>query len=218
MITMKPIRASVLFLAALPLAACEDKTPPPVHPIPAPNRAPATPPAAAPSTPPAASSGAPPATGAPAPTGNTLTALGVSMKLPDGWKQVPPSNPMRMAEVQVPDASGDAAKACVIAISNAGGDVQANVARWGNQVQDASGQPVKPQVQTKTVDGLNITMAELTGTYAGMNEAPKGNWTLRGAIVETSNGLLFIKMTGPAEQMAATSAAFGSMIDSIKKQ
>ena len=47
--------------------------------------------------------------------------------------------------------------------------------------------------------------------------APHLKWLLRGAIVETPDGLLFIKMTGPAEQMASTAAAFNAMIDGLKK-
>jgi hypothetical protein len=126
---------------------------------------------------------------------------------------------MRIAEVQVPDASGDAAKACLIVFSSAGGDVQANIDRWAGQVHDIHGQPAKPQVEKKTIEGVPVTIVELEGSYANMGEAvPRENWMLRGAIVEGPGGLLFIKMTGPAGQMNAAASGFDTMIGGLKKQ
>jgi hypothetical protein len=125
---------------------------------------------------------------------------------------------MRLAEIVVPDAGGDAAKACLITFSTAGGDVQSNIDRWAGQVKDAAGQPSKPTIQKKTVAGVNVTIAEMTGAYAGMGDAsPKPNTTLRGAVVETPGSLLFIKMTGPADAMAAAAPGFNSMIEGMKK-
>lgn len=126
---------------------------------------------------------------------------------------------MRLAEALVPDASGDAAKACSVAFSTAGGEVQANIDRWAGQVLDASGAPSKPKITKRQVGGMPVTTAEMTGTYAGMGDtAPHTNWTMRAAIVETPGGLLFIKMTGPAEQMAASAASFDAMVDGLKKE
>jgi hypothetical protein len=125
---------------------------------------------------------------------------------------------MRLAEILVPDASGDPAKSCSITFSSAGGDVQSNIDRWAGQVKDASGQPSKPTVQTKTIAGVNVTIAEMTGSYAGMGDAsPKPNTTLRGAIIEGPGAPVFIKMTGPADAMAAAATGFNAMIDGMKK-
>lgn len=124
---------------------------------------------------------------------------------------------MRLAEVVVPDPSGDATKACVAVFSSAGGTVEANIDRWAGQVRDASGKPATPSTRTRTVAGLKVTIVEMSGTYAGMGEGtPRPDWTLRGAIVEIGGGLLFIKMTGPAEGMKACAAAFDSMVDGMK--
>lgn len=105
----------------------------------------------------------------------------------------------------------------MITFSSAGGDVQSSIARWAGQVQDASGQPSAPAVQTRSVQGLTVHIAEMTGTYSGMNEAPRSGWTLRGAIIGAPSGLLFIKMTGPAEPMAAAAAGYGGMIDGLTR-
>jgi hypothetical protein len=125
---------------------------------------------------------------------------------------------MRLAEILVADPSGDAAKACTVVFSSAGGDVQANIDRWAGQVRDDSGQAGKPKVEKKTVAGMSVSVVEIVGSYAGMGEpAPHANWMLRGAIVEDPSGTLFIKMTGPAAPMSAAAPGFASMIDGLKK-
>ncbi|CAG0961260.1 hypothetical protein PHYC_00739 [Phycisphaerales bacterium] len=200
-------RTTIVVLAGLTFlaAACEKKSPPPpAAPAPTTNPAPTTPPAA-PST--------------PAPAGNSVSALGVNFTVPAGWQSAPPSNSMRLAEINVPDASGDPAKACLIVFSTAGGSVQSNMDRWAGQVADASGAPSKGEVKTRDIAGLKVSTAEFTGSYAGMGDGPaKENWMLRGAIIEAPEGLLFIKMTGPAEQMSAAGPAFNTMIDNLSKR
>lgn len=197
---------------------CEEKAPPtPVTkaPTPAP-KAPQVAPSAAPT------GQVPPIV--PAPTGAGQAAqggvrvLGLNFDLPANWKQVPPGNQMRLAEVQVPDASGDAAKVCTVVFSTAGGDVESNIARWAGQVKDEAGQPSKYQDATKTVAGMTVHTVEMTGAFANMGETtPHQNWMLRGSVVETPGGLLFVKMTGPREQMAAAAGAYAAMIEGMKK-
>ncbi len=211
------ILATIALVAVGGTGGCEDKStqPPLSEPKPAApaNNAPAAAPAnphaggVVPVSPEAANLG----------DGQVIAALGVSVTLPDGWKRQPPANQMRLAEATIPDASGDPAKACLVVLSSAGGSIESNISRWAGQVHDAQGQPVAGTPETKQVGGVNVTIVEMTGTYSGMNEAPKENWTLRGAIVETAQGLLFIKMMGPAESMKAALPGFNSMVDSIKK-
>lgn len=215
----KPLTIAVLFAAVI--AGCEEKAPPaapkpaapapkaPAPKTPAPNQnPPATPPVVAPSAVPPAVASA-----------GTIGVMNLTFKLPDGWKAVTPSNPMRLAEVQVPDASGDAAKMCTLVMSTAGGDVASNIARWQGQVTGADGQPSKSEPKVRTVEGMTVTSVEMTGSFMNMGETtPHTNWTMRGAVIETASGMLFVKMTGPAEQMAAAGKAMDSMIDGVKKQ
>ena len=204
----------VLVLLAGVCAGCQDSTPKP-------SASPAAPAGAKPAESPSpASTGTPSAAASstPAASGATMPALGLRFTLPAGWKQVPPANSMRLAEVQVPDASGDAAKACTIALSSAGGTVASNIDRWVGQVKDAAGKPPKADPVTRQVAGLQVTTVELEGTYAGMGDgAPRPSYMLRGAIVESPQGLLFIKMTGPADAMKASAPAFKAYIDSMSK-
>jgi hypothetical protein len=232
---MRTSRALCLLAATtFVIAGCEKKpaaTPPkpatspagqtPVKP-PATPAAPATTPPPAPTAPivppPTPSGGA----AAPATMGTDTVKVGsLSFPVPAGWKQVTPGMSMRLAEVQAPDPSGDPARVCTVVFATAGGDVQANIDRWALQVKDAAGGASKPKVETRTVNGLTVHVAEMSGSYANMGEqTPHSNWTLRGAIIETTDGggLLFVKMTGPAEQMAAAGPGFSAMIDGMKKQ
>lgn len=202
-------KTMLVLLAGLSLlsAACEQKAapPPPTPPAPAAPSSTTPPPAQLPAAPAAA-------------TGNTVSALGINFTVPAGWQAAPPSNAMRLAEINVPDASGDAAKACIVVFSTAGGTVQSNMDRWAGQVTDASGAPSKGEVKARDIGGLKVSTAEFTGSFAGMGDTPtKENWMLRGAIIEAPGGLLFVKMTGPAEQMNAHGPAFYQMIDSLSK-
>lgn len=145
--------------------------------------------------------------------GAVLTVMGVRFPLPAGFRQVPPANQMRLAEVQVADASGDPSKVSTIAFSTAGGTVEANLDRWVRQVLDASGQPAKAIITQRETAGTAWSHIESTGSFVGMGEGPaKAEWMLRGAVVKLPKGLLFVKMTGPAEAMKAHGAGFDAMM------
>lgn len=131
---------------------------------------------------------------------------------------MPPSNSMRLAELVATDEA-DPKKACVAAVSVAGGDVDSNIARWAGQMKDASGGAPKADVHTTEVNGLKVHSVELVGTYQGMSEpAPLPDWMMRGAIVETGAQSVFIKMTGPAESMRKLTEAWNGMINGLKKK
>lgn len=203
-------------------AGCDRSAPPPaklIAPAPAKASAPAgAAPTARPSgdARPAATPASTPPASTPA-TGEALTVAGVKFVVPAGWKQAPPANQMRLAELQVADPSNDAGKACVVAFTSAGGDVQSNIARWAGQMRDAAGQPAKADVTQREIGGFHVSVVELAGAYQGMGEAAKPEWMLRGAIVETPGGLLFVKMTGPASGMGPAAAGWRALVDSIAK-
>ncbi|MBM4107565.1 MAG: hypothetical protein FJ255_01925 [Phycisphaerae bacterium] len=164
-------------------------------------------------SPPAPSKPAAPTPPAPSPAASAdgaVDVLGVTFRIPEGWTQVAPANSMRLAELVVPDAAGQ--PECSVVFSTAGGTVDSNLERWAGQVQPEAG-GAKTEVQRSEVAGLRVSVGEWTGAFAGMGEAPaRSGWTLRGAIVETPQGLLFVKMTGPREPMAAATESFNAMI------
>lgn len=194
-------RAALVPALILACAACEKKTPPPPA-------APAV--SAKPSQP------VPPAAATPDPAGAArLDVMGISFTVPEGWKVAPPANAMRLAELHV---GADPASECVAVFSTAGGSVQSNIDRWAGQVTPAPGAAPAPAT-SRDIAGMKVTTAEFVGSYAGMGDAaPRDNWMLRGAIIETPGGLLFIKMTGPAEPMTAARPAFEALLDSISRR
>lgn len=203
-------RLAGLLLAAAALATlgCEDKNakqPPLSSPKPGPGMPPPVAPQPSPHGAPAADANGP-----------VVSAMGASVTLPAAWKREAPSSAMRLAQALVPGA--DPAKAASVVFSTAGGSVDDNISRWAGQVRDPAGQPVPGKPETRTIGGLKVTSVEMTGSFAGMGDgAPKDNWTLKGAIIEAPEGLLFIKMTGPADTIAAAGKDFEALLQSVKK-
>jgi hypothetical protein len=163
-----------------------------------------TPAPAAPSQP------APAAADGPATTGDAVNLLGLTFALPAGWERVPPANSMRLAELRIPAAP--AAAFTTITFTSAGGDVRANLERWAAQFSGGS----EASFGTREINGLTVHFAEASGTYRNMGEPPQEGFALRGAVVPSPRGTLFIKMTGPADQIQRESAAFDAMLQSMQ--
>lgn len=126
---------------------------------------------------------------------------------------------MRLAELTVADESGDASKTCLTTISIAGGDIASNIARWGGQIKDASGQPAKNEPTIREIGGFKVHLVEFHGTYQGMSDpAPLPDWTIRGAIIETGEQMVFIKSTGPKSAMEKITPGWNALVDSISKK
>lgn len=147
---------------------------------------------------------------------------------PDGWKTVPVSSSMRVAEFSLPRADGDPedAQLVVYYFGGQGGGVQANLQRWVGQMQQPDGQPAAPSAkrETKAVNGLAVTLLDVSGTYIA-ETAPgstqrhyKPGFRLRAGVVETPSGPYFIKLTGPAKTVAKWDQAFQQFVGSLKNK
>ncbi len=133
---------------------------------------------------------------------------------PEGWTWIVPSSPMRKAQLAVPATGGDAGEVTFFHFgSGQGGGVKANVDRWFSQFQN----PVS-ETKLEKVGATNVTFVEATGTFAsgmpGGPTTPKEGYALRGAILESTQGDVFVKFTGPEPLVKAASDAFGKMIRS----
>jgi hypothetical protein len=147
---------------------------------------------------------------------------------PAGWKTVVTSSSMRVAQYALPRASGDAADAELVVyyFGGSGGTVDANIERWLGQMQQPDGKPSKAVAkrESRTVNGLNVTLVDVGGTYvAEMTPGAKErhnspNFRLRAAVIETPNGPYFIKLTGPAKTVAASEKSFEAFLASVKYQ
>ena len=155
-----------------------------------------------------------------------LTLAGLTFTAPKDWKSVATSSSMRVAQYTVPRAAGDTADAELVVyyFGGSGGTVEANIERWVAQMQQPDGRPSSAVMkrQSRTVGGLKVTLVDVPGTYIaevtpGSSQRHNSpNFHLRAAVIETSNGPYFIKLTGPAKTIGASEKAFESFLASVK--
>jgi hypothetical protein len=155
-----------------------------------------------------------------------LFLAGLTFNAPPAWTSVPTSSSMRVAQYSIPRAGGDAqdAELVVYYFGGTGGSVEANIERWVGQMQQPDGRPSSAVMkrQSRTVNGLKVTLVDVPGTYVAemtpgatqRHNSP--NFHLRAAVIETANGPYFIKLTGPAKTVAASEKAFESFLGSVK--
>jgi len=144
--------------------------------------------------------------------------------VPGDWQERPPGSRYRVAEYAVPGAAANTEAECIVYFfgPGQGGTVDANVARWSSQFTDATGRPVVPARSAFAVDGMRVTLAEFTGSYArGVGSGPQGAFlpgqTLVAAIVETSRGNLIFQLHGPTATVAAQRPALLGLIRALTR-
>lgn len=155
-------------------------------------------------------------------------AASLTFTTPAGWKKSPPSSSMRVAELTLPRAQGDNedAELVIYYFGGSGGSVEANMQRWIGQMQQPDGKPSAAAAsrETRTVNGLKLTLVDVSGTYtaemspgsSAHNDKP--HFRLRAGVVETPNGPYFLKLTGPEKTVARWDAAFREFVSSMKFQ
>jgi hypothetical protein len=172
---------------------------------------------------------------APAPTvvsknaapASTPAATGdLQFKIPDGWASEAPSSSMRVAQYQLSAADGDAEAASLVVFyfgAGQGGPVQANLDRWMGQIQQPDGGSSKDKAKTETlsVNGMNVTLLDVTGAYAGgdMGRAPaqaKENYRMRAGVIESPKGAYFVKLVGPEKTVGKWDDSFIAFIKSAE--
>jgi hypothetical protein len=164
-----------------------------------------------------------PASSAVAPMPQPRAAEGPAMRwdVPDGWSQVPPSSPMRLAEFRVPSSEpgGVPAEVSVFHLGPAALAVDETLQRWAASF-DGAAQAKRSQRRA----GPNVVhVVEASGTYKpsgmGMESADKATehpgWSLVGAIVETPVGPYYFKLLGPQTTVHGAREPFLRMIDSV---
>jgi hypothetical protein len=127
---------------------------------------------------------------------------------------------MRKATYVVPRAAGDAEDG-ELSVSQAGGSVDQNVARWAQQLDK---KPADAKRTERMVNGLRVTVVEIHGDYSGMampgaqpsdKPAKKPGYAMLGAIVETTPPTFF-KLTGPDKTVANAQHDFDKMVDGMR--
>jgi hypothetical protein len=158
--------------------------------------------------------------------GLDLEALGTN--LPDGWTRTEPSSSMRLLQISLAPAKGDAqaAELAVFHFPGTGGSSAANIERWQNQFNGPKGEP-GPQVaktDTMMVGLLTVITTDVSGTQlaAGVMTGGSGpdadvpNSRMIASVIETPSGNWFIKAAGPAKTMAAHENKIRTFIQRVR--
>jgi hypothetical protein len=137
---------------------------------------------------------------------------------PGGWKAVTPSSAMRKAQLEVAQGSEKAEVTFFQFGAGQGGNAADNVARWFAQFP---GSEAKRKTEDVQAGSVKITFAMTEGTFSsgmpGGPTTPMSGYALCGAILESSEGNVFIKLTGPEAVVKSSSEAFRKMVTEAAK-
>ncbi len=132
---------------------------------------------------------------------------------PETWGWVVPASPMRKAQLSVPAVDGSAPGEVTFFHFGAGqgGSVQANVDRWFKQFSEGS-----TDAKTERVGNTMVTFVRASGTFSsgmpGGPTTPVKDYAMRGAILESPAGDVYVKITGPQVVVKLAEPAFDKMI------
>jgi hypothetical protein len=148
----------------------------------------------------------------------TVKVEAFTFTVPEGWKSVTPSSPMRKAQLEVARGPEKAEVTFFHFGADQGGSAEDNVARWYAQFPGSEKNRITEHEQ---VGAVKITFAMTDGTFnsgmPGGPTTPMENYALRGAILETGTGNVFVKMTGPNAVVKASTEAFKKMVSEAAK-
>ena len=162
-----------------------------------------------------------------APTGSTpalpppvSTVPGdLTFKTPEGWTSEPPASSMRVAQYKMAGEGGNASLVGFYFGQGQGGTVEDNFDRWIGQMQQTKD---KAKTETLTVNGMAVTLLDVSGTYSGDMAGMGGSQTtlpnarMRAAVIETPKGRYFLKLTGPEKTVTRWNDAFMSFVKSAE--
>jgi hypothetical protein len=148
----------------------------------------------------------------------TVKVEAFTFAVPEGWKSVTPSSPMRKAQLEIARGPEKAEVTFFHFGAEQGGSAADNVARWFAQFPGSEKNRITENVQ---VGSVKITFAMAEGTFnsgmPGGPTTPMEGYALCGAILESANGNVFIKMTGPNAVVKASTEAFKKMVSDAAK-
>jgi hypothetical protein len=141
---------------------------------------------------------------------------------PAGWEWVESTSQMRKAELKVVDAKTNA-KAEVVFYhfgQGSGGDTRSNVDRWLGQFVEPRDK-ISAKVEDATIGKHKVTYVSAEGTYKsgmpGASPTSMPNYALMGAIIDSAEGGVFVKMTGPKDLTRSAAADFKKMVEGALK-
>ncbi len=215
---MKSMSSYLSCLAPLviALAACESNPPAAAEPKPAPAK-------------PAPSVVAAPKPTPPVPPAAVAAAAAPALLLTPqaGWVIEQPTSAMRKAQYSLPHAEGDGEDAALVVYyfgTGQGGSKEANLQRWAGQFEQPDGATSEEEMQssTRTIAGLEVFDAELSGTYVAETAPGSGehmnkpDWRMKASIVDAKGGPWYFKLVGPTKTVAKWEASYEAFVKAIK--
>lgn len=160
------------------------------------------------------------------PSSTPQSSGSLKYRAPEGWVTEQPTSNMRTAQFRLPRTDGDAEDASLVLyyFQGTGGSVQANLDRWASQIEQPDGSPSKDKSKTSTlkVNGMNVTLMDVSGTYTaemtpgGGDRQNKSGYRMRAAVIETPRGPYFVKLTGPEKTIGRWDQSFDTFINSFE--
>ena len=149
--------------------------------------------------------------------GERVELAGLAWSIPTGWKNKG-RGMMAQVELAVPGNTNYQTRAKFY--SEIGGSVQDNITRWTRQMS-YSGGPAEPRITRRTLDGINVTIIAMEGTYAdGMPGGALVNrdlFAFRAAVAEGPKGNVYIKMVGPEDDIDEIEDDWKRMVNSMRR-
>lgn len=143
-----------------------------------------------------------------------VTVAGIGFAPPKNWKSAKPSNNMRKAQFNASSPSGKTAEIYFshFGSSYSSGMTKANVDRWMRQFEN----PLGEKVNTETINKIRVTYAQAHGTFLsgrfGQQKVENPGFAMLGVIIESQNGPIYIKITGPKSAVEANIEATKKMV------
>jgi hypothetical protein len=137
---------------------------------------------------------------------------------PVDWQWVEVNSVMRKAQLKIVDADKkESAEVIFFYFGEGGGGVtKANIDRWLSQFEEPK-EKLNSKVEEVTISQRKVTYVQAEGTYlSGMPGGPKTpqpNTMLLGAIIESDQGNVFIRLTGPIKLAKASQPALRKMVE-----
>lgn len=153
-----------------------------------------------------------------------LVAAGLTYDAPAEWTSKPSSSSMRAA---VWELAGDDAPAEVVIFyfgQGGGGGTQANLDRWLGQFEqpDGSSTREKATIAERTVNGLELTIADIRGTYVApvrpgaQQRNNSAGYRMIAAVVEGGAGPWYIRVLGPEATVAKWKTSVDAFFSSLR--
>ncbi|VAX37448.1 hypothetical protein MNBD_UNCLBAC01-1083 [hydrothermal vent metagenome] len=146
-----------------------------------------------------------------------VTKPAIIWKAPNEWLETKGSS-MRLVSFSTPsDNPQNYIECSIVSLSGKAGGVKANVMRWMSQVNLNSDQPevdsfLNNLEKTTTGSGLPVTIVDFTILQVSDDELSS---SMMAAIIELTDEIVFIKMTGDKGAVLNNKKNFQSLVQSI---